>query len=369
MILFKNEEREIFSIHINYRYAEKYRISNEDFLKAHLAEHLIVVDACREMQNCFDRSASVEKYVSGLTNIENSCFQLSASNEYIDYVNEFIKIVCNHKLNYITEHDFSEQVENVLKEYEYPENSYQGRCSAFFNFINALENVNYEEEIYKLTFDDIKKFIEERFVLSKCDIFYCGKSNEIIKSEASLWARHTPMIITPLPVAKRQNVLFNGDGKKQVWFAYQFYKISSSRDYFISEIVAKTIQIVIALSNKVTLDTPIFNVGTHYTENCSYALFYANTTYDNLCFDYSCELVCRIIDAVKEEYRTRLLLKNDSLLEKIKFYKKLFYITTEDHTEMDIKSVFEEIKIRDIYSRFEEVYTQQDKAIMEYTNE
>lgn len=368
MFLFKNEDREIFSIHINYRYAEKHGISNEDFIRAHLAEHLMLVNVCRQMQSRFGDFAYIEKYVSGLTNIENSCFHLSASNEYISYVSEYIGIVCNHQLDHINENDFLEQVENVLREYEYPDDSYRGRCDAFYTFINSLENIDFEEELYKITFDEIKEFIDERFVINNCDIFYCGKINEEIKREALQWAKHTKLkpTNTLLPIAiKRNEMMVNDDQKKQVWFAYRFLKLKTFQDYIISEIVAKTIQIVIALANKITLDNPIINVGTHYTGNCAYALFYANAIYDDLSFGYSREQIHIIIEAVKEEYKTRLLLKNDSLLEMIKFYKKIFYITTEDITSMDIKCSFEKIEEEEIYNRFEEVYTG-DKIILEY---
>lgn len=371
MFLFKNEEREVFSIHINYRYAEEYGISNEDFLKAHLAEHLLVVNTCRQMQSRFGESVCVEKYVSGLTNIESSCFQLSASNKYISYVNEFIEIVCNHKLNHITEKDFSEQVGNVLREYDYPDNSYRGRCNDFYNFINALEKVNYDEEINKITFTEIKKFIDERFVLSKCDIFYCGRISYEIKTIALRCARNTkPKRICPMSLsracAKRESISYDVNQNSQVWFAYQLREIQSIEDYIISEIVAKTIQIVVSLSNKTTVDPLVTNIGTHYTDNCAYALFSANITYENLSFDYSCEQVYIIISNVKEEYETRLLLKNDCLLEMIKFHKKLFYITTEDNTTVDIKSVFNEIDVKDIYSRFEEVYMNGARMILQY---
>lgn len=370
MFLFKNEDREIFSIHINYRYAEEYGISNEDFLKAHLAEHLLVVNICRQIQSRFGESVCVEKYISGLTNIESSCFQLSASNKYIVYVNEFIEMVCNHKLDYITEEDFSEQAVNVLREYDYSDNSYRGRCNDFYNFINALEKVSYEEEINKITFTEIKEFIEKRFTLNKCDIFYCGKISHEIKTIALRWARNEkPKRICPMSLsrAKMGRVSSDFNQNSQVWFAYQFREIKSIKDYIISEIVAKTIQIVVSLSNKTTSDVSIANVGTHYTDNCAYALFSANIMYDNLSFDYSCEQVNIIISSVKEEYETRLLLKNDCLLETIKFYKKLFYITTEDNTTVDIQSVFNEIDIKDIYSRFEDVYINGARVILEYT--
>ena len=369
MFLYKNEEREIFSIHINFRYAEEYGISNEDFLKAHLAEHLLVVNTCRQIQSRYGEAVCVEKYVSGLTNIESSCFQLSASNKYISYVNDFIEIVCNHRLDHITEIDFSEQVGNVLSEYDYPDNSYRGRCNDFYNFINGLEKVNFEEEINKITFTEIKRFIDERFVQSKCDIFYCGKDSHEIKTIALRYARKTkPKRICKMSLSctKKGSITCDSIQNSQVWFAYQFCEIQSIKDYIISEIVAKTIQIVISLSNKATIETLVTNVGTHYTDNCAYALFSANIIYENLSFNYLSEQINIIISAVKEEYETRLLLKNDCLLETIKFYKKLLYITTVDNTAVDIKAVFNEIDVKDIYRRFEDVYMDGARIILQY---
>ena len=369
MILVKKENRDIFSICINYRYAEEYGVSNTDFLKAHLAEHLMVVNVCRQFQKYFGEKVGVEKYISGLTNIESSCFQLSESNQYICYAKDFVEMRCNHNLDYITEKDLSEQEANVLKEYDYPDNSFRGRCNEFYNYINDLDEIDYEKEIEQITFDEIRDFIDKRFITNKCDIFYCGKSNNEVQTKALQWSRNAK----PKRICKtfschtrKRNIYSPNNQNSQIWFAYQFFKLQSIHDYIISEIVAKTIQIAITLSNKSSLEIQVINVGTHYTDICAYALFVANTTYNNLKFDYSREEIYIIIDAVKKEYETRLLLKNDSLLETIKFYKKIFYITMEVDQQIDIKSVFNKIDTREIYKRFEEIYATGAKTIMQF---
>jgi hypothetical protein len=359
MVTLNIDNRNIFSICINYRYAEKHICNNRDFLKAHLAEHLIVVNTCKHLRDSIDVDIGTEKYISGLTNIESSSFQFTAPNYYIEFANAFITSICNHDLSRITQEDFIEQVANVLKEYEYPEHSFQKKCLLFYNYINEFEDVDYKSEMDVITLSDIKDFIINRFKKDNCDIFYCG--NHIYESHinVSCWERNTHPLKSDIDycISSEHRIRFVNGKRNETWLAYRLPTILSLQDYLTCEIVSKVIQIFVTNANRKLFGTNVKNIGTHYTDRCAYSLYSVNTKFKDLSFDYPPSQIYQICDMVKKEYKDRLLINNDSLLNYMKFYKKIYYLTDSmEYQILDIGKAFDSLDANEIGSKFIKIY-------------
>ena len=159
------KNREIFSIILNYKYTEMSNRSQKAFLKAHLAEHLILENAYYYFYNHAKNEIELMKYISGLTNIDYSSFLLTASNNFTDLIDMFFYAITNFNDNkFISEESFFEQKEAVYREYGYKRFSYKGCCNIFLNFIYELLDIDIENELNMLSLKDIINFIDVNFV-------------------------------------------------------------------------------------------------------------------------------------------------------------------------------------------------------------
>lgn len=289
MVCIYREGRDIFSISVNYKHSLPVQQSCYRFLLAHFAEHLVVVAACKRLRDENDKIQGIEKYVSGLTNVEYTSFQLIASNQYLCCVKDFVNSICDHDLQYLSTEDFDEQKKYVLREYEYAGDSYQGSCNRFFYIMNGFEEIDVEKTLNNISFEELQNFIYENFSPSKCKVVYIGKHvNELqnVSLISNKIALNEPYKENFSSISSSLMKVFPSN-KTEAWFGYRIPCISGMSDYIAHELVAKVIQIILHLSNKDEIENlKIINVGTHYTGRCPYSLYCVNTTFEKSKFEY-----------------------------------------------------------------------------------
>ena len=334
MVYIEKADRDIFSVIINYKHSNAWEQNNLRFLLAHLAEHIMIINACRKLKEEAIPIAGIEKYISGLTSVENTCFQLVAVNEYIPYIPSVINSFMDTELSKIDEQDIKEQKYNMLQEYNYSKDSYKGKCNKFFNVINNFNEIEIEEELEKLTYRDVLNFVEDNYRITKRNIVYVGKPEpqlyKFCQKEALYSKKYKNFRFDKIIVPDYELM----DGVVETWFGYRTEEINDIGDYFKNEIVAKALYFILNFANR-SSGVDLKYIGTQYSERCCYNLYRVNSTLDNLNFDYDKEVIMLIINSVIQEFKNRLYINLDGVVEFSRFVNKLNLLTRKYFGSID----------------------------------
>lgn len=326
----EKENRDIFSAILNYKHSNAEEQNHYKFLMAHLSEHILLENACRYIQSMTGRVSTLNKYISGLTNMNYTSFHLLAGNNYHQYLDIFVKAIENRELRHITAEHVLQQKMEILKEYNYPEFSFQGCSNIFFDFIENHEEIKRKEIIDHITMEEVLEFMDTYFSFERLSMTYIGKAAEGSGYEYNS-APENGKCQSTLYMTESKNCIknINNTGLGQTWFGSKFNKISTLRDYYEVEIIAKVVHFSFRyLMRSKHMDIPIEYLGTHYTEKGSYfllrtkELFSPETIFRT--YDLNLEYIVR---EVLEEYKERLIIKLDSIQEFAKFTNKIFLLT------------------------------------------
>jgi len=337
MVFIEKGDRDIFILIINYRYSSAMEQNNFRFLLAHVAEHMIVVNVCRKLKQICGEKIGIEKFISGLTNVEYTSIQLTASNHYLLYVIEFLNSVQDHNLMYISEADLEEQKKNVLSEYAYAADSFQGRCNLAFDLLNGFEKIDVSYELEKITMETIESFVEQFFTKERCTITYVGKHISELQKMLSCYFEGRRNYFSDC-VLNRNLPQINIDSPKntEVWFGYCRNPVKSIYELYENEIISKAFQFLLMLNNSTSGNKLIIKkVGCHYSERCSYALYYANSYPEIMKFEGSWGNVAWLLESVIQEYTVRISIKLDSIIELGKYVNKVYLLTGESYNNVD----------------------------------
>lgn len=376
MIYITKDDRDIFTILINYKHSLASELSSFRFLLAHIAEHLVLTNACRQLQQICTEAFEIEKFISGLTSAEHTTFQLIASNNYISYVKDVLDSINNHNLEYISEADLCEQKKCVLSEYEYTNDSFYGCCNRFFRLINDFEDIDIEQALNNITLSDIKTFIEKSFVKEHCTVIYVGS-----------YVNNLRETVAACRIEMDNNTLFHDSynkyncqfpsiqlktkDKMEVWFGYCRAPVRSIQEYYENEIISKVLQFMMLLSNRDSIENfNLKNVGTQYSSRYSYSLYCANTFFKDINFNCSKDKIPILIDSVICEYKTRIYIKLDSLSALAKEIKKIYLLTGEVRDKLlDYIEILDSINQDELCDELVSIKKSNSFAVMQYQPE
>lgn len=351
-------------------------LSNFRFLLAHIAEHIVITNACRQLQQICIESFGIEKFITGLTSAEHTTFQLIASNSYISYVKEVLDSICNHNLEYISEADLCEQKKCVLSEYEYADDSFYGCCNRFFRLINEFEEIEIQKELDSITLSDVKTFIGQSFVKERCTVLYVGPHVNNLQDKVAAYGiemNNNSLFYNNYNEYKWQlpSIRLKTKDKTEAWFGYCRAPVKSIQEYYKNEIISKVLQFIILLSNRDNNENfNVKNIGTQYSDRYSYSLYCVNTFFKDINFNCSKDKISILIESVICEYRTRMYIKFDSLSAFAKEIKKIYLLCGEVRAELsNYIEILESIKQDELCDEIVSIKKNNSFAVMQYQPE